>query len=197
VGDDIEIRPVDQDEFPDVLKLAGVAFGEEYSQEDADAYRTGFPFERSLAVYEDGRIVAISGVLSLELSVPGGVAIPMGGVTWIATLPTHRRRGLLTRLMAANFAGMAERGEIVSGLGASEGNIYGRFGYGPATSVASFGVERAHAASTLTRPPIDCRPCMTAYATNNPGPSAALPPCGVRTWPIRPSNGMVPLVCSM
>jgi predicted acetyltransferase len=144
--DSAQIRPVVKSEFPDVLRVAAAAFGEEYSQEDADAFRAGFPWERSLAAFENGKMVALSAVLSLELSVPGGVAIPMGGLTWIATLPTHRRRGLLTNLMAASFADMTRRGEIVSGLGASEGNIYGRFGYGPAASVVSFGVERAHAA---------------------------------------------------
>ena len=78
----------------------------------------------------------------------------MGGVTWIATSPTHRRLGLLTRLMSAHFADMAQRGEVVSGLGASEGSIYGRFGYGPATSVVSFGVERAHATFAAPLDPV-------------------------------------------
>ena len=146
MAESVDIRLVRESEFSDVLRLARVAFGEEYSQEDSDAMRAGFPFERSLAAFDNGRMVAVSAVLDLELSVPGGVALPMGGVTWIATLPTHRRRGLLTRLMAASFAGMAERGETVSGLGASEGSIYGRFGYGPAASVMSFGVERRYAA---------------------------------------------------
>jgi predicted acetyltransferase len=146
MAESVDIRPVRESEFSDVLRVAGVAFGEEYSLEDSDAMRAGFPFERSLAAFDNGRMAAVSAVLGLELSVPGGVALPMGGVTWIATLPTHRRRGLLTRLMAASFADMVQRGETVSGLGASEGNIYGRFGYGPAASVVSFGVQRAHAA---------------------------------------------------
>lgn len=142
---DIEIRPIREDEFPAVLALACVAFGEESTEEDAQAYRAAFPFERSLCAFEDGRLVATSAVQSLELTLPGGVAVHMGGVTWIATLPTHRRRGLLRRLMAAQLADMRARGEIISGLGASEANIYGRFGYGPAAHFASFSVERAFA----------------------------------------------------
>jgi predicted acetyltransferase len=149
----VDIRPVREEEFESVLEVAGAAFGEEYSAEDADSYRAEFPFERSLAAFVDGKMASLSAVLSLELTLPGGVAVPMGGVTWIATLPTHRRQGLLTRLMAANFTDMIERGEIVSGLGASEGTIYGRFGYGPATTVTSFRVERAHACFAT-----DCNP---------------------------------------
>lgn len=144
--DRIEIRPILEDEFPAVLALSCMAFGEEATEEDGRAYRAAFPFDRSLCAFEDGRLVASSAVLSLELTLPGGATLPMGGVTWIATLPTHRRRGLLRRLMKAQFADMAERGEIISGLGASEANIYGRFGYGPATHFASFGVERPFAA---------------------------------------------------
>ena len=38
---------------------------------------------------------------------------------------------------------------LLSALLASEGNIYGRFGYGPATSVVSFSVEQAYAALAI------------------------------------------------
>ena len=41
--DSVDIRPVRESEFADVLRVAGVAFGEEYSQEDADALPRRFP----------------------------------------------------------------------------------------------------------------------------------------------------------
>jgi predicted acetyltransferase len=91
-------------------------------------------------------MVAISAVYSMGLTVPGDRAIPMGGLTWVATMPSHRRLGLFSRLLAAQLKDMVARGEQISGLGASEGGIYGRFGYGPATHVLSFRVERAHSA---------------------------------------------------
>ncbi len=150
MGDGLEIRPIGEDEFAKVLEVSRAAFGEEYSREDAAAWLPGFPFERSLGAYERGRLVATSAVLSLELTVPGGFSVPMGGLTWVSTLPTHRRRGLLTRLVVAQTDGMTAHGECLSGLGASEGAIYGRFGYGPATSVISFGLERAHSAFAAT-----------------------------------------------
>jgi predicted acetyltransferase len=144
--DDVEIRPVREDEFPAVFALSCAAFGEQATEEDEKAHRLGFPFGQALAAFDSGRMVATSAVYSQELTLPGGATVPMGGLTWVATLPTHRRRGLLRRLLSVQFAQMTARGEVVSGLEASEGSIYGRFGYGPATSVMSFSVERAHAA---------------------------------------------------
>jgi len=141
----IEIRAPREEEFAHILRVGCTAFGEEAAAEDVEAYRAGFPFERALCAYDDGSMVATSAVFSLELTVPGHVAVPAGGVTWIATLPTYRRRGLLRELMAAQIAGMAARSEPLSVLLASEATIYRHFGYGPATSIMSFSVERPYA----------------------------------------------------
>jgi predicted acetyltransferase len=54
-------------------------------------------------------------------------------VTVVAVLPTHRRRGLLRRLMEAQLRDVREREEPVAALWASEETIYGRFGYGLAS----------------------------------------------------------------
>jgi predicted acetyltransferase len=144
--DGIEIRAPREDEFPTILRVGSVAFGEEPAPEDEEPYRRSFPFDRALCAYDRGKMVATSTVLTMELTLPGCSVLPTGGVTWIATLPTHRRRGLLTNLMAAQVADMSMRGEPLSALIASEGTIYRGFGYGPATSIMSFAVERPYAA---------------------------------------------------
>jgi predicted acetyltransferase len=54
----------------------------------------------------------------------------MAGVSAVGVLPTHRRRGILTALMRRQLDDVRERGEPFAGLYASEGAIYGRFGYG-------------------------------------------------------------------
>ncbi|MBN1629147.1 MAG: GNAT family N-acetyltransferase [Thermoleophilia bacterium] len=142
---DIEIRAPREEEFPALIRVSCLAFGEEPAPEDEEQYRRSFPFGRALSAYEGGNMVATSTVLTQELTLPGGRTLPMGGVTWIATLPTHRRRGILTRLMAAQSADMLARGDALSGLIASEGTIYRPFGYGPATHIMSFAVERPYA----------------------------------------------------
>ena len=53
-------------------------------------------------------------------------------VTVVTVHPPYRRRGLLSAMMRHQLERVAERGEPVAVLWASESLIYGRFGYGPA-----------------------------------------------------------------
>jgi hypothetical protein len=63
--------------------------------------------------------------------------VPTAGVAAVGVLPTHRRRGALTGMMAATLDDAERRGEPVAALWASEASIYGRFGFG----VAAFGLD--------------------------------------------------------
>jgi predicted acetyltransferase len=91
-------------------------------------------------------MVATSGLISFELTVPGPAAVPAGGVTAISVLPTHRRRGILTSIIRREFEEMQSRGERVGILWASESIIYGRFGYGLATNQSDLKIKRASGA---------------------------------------------------
>jgi predicted acetyltransferase len=62
-------------------------------------------------------------------------------VTGVGVLPTHRRRGILSAMVAAEHAAARERGETVAMLYASEFAIYGRFGYGPGTTTATWTLD--------------------------------------------------------
>jgi predicted acetyltransferase len=62
--------------------------------------------------------------------------VPTAAVTVVTVHPPYRRRGLLTRMMTHQLERVAERGEALAVLWASESLIYGRFGYGPASSRA-------------------------------------------------------------
>ena len=59
--------------------------------------------------------------------------LPTRMITDITVSPTHRRRGLLRRLLTDDLADAAAAGVPLACLTASEGSIYGRFGFGPAT----------------------------------------------------------------
>ena len=54
-------------------------------------------------------------------------------MTWVSVAVTHRRRGMLRALLTEQHRGFVAAGAAVSLLTASEGGIYGRFGYGIAT----------------------------------------------------------------
>ncbi len=122
----------DLDEFRAAVGAIGHYFGWQPTEEDARRFERILPFDRIHAVFEDGAVVGGAGVYPFELTVPGAVA-PCAGVTVVGVLPTHRRRGLLTRMMHAQLADVRERGEPLAALWASEETIYGRYGYGMAS----------------------------------------------------------------
>lgn len=140
------IRPVDEEEFPELMRVVGAAFGSVPTAEEIADDRVTGELDRSLAVFEGGQIVAGAGAYSFELTVPGPLPVAAAGVTWVGVLPTHRRRGLLTEMMARQLDDIAERGEPVAILTASEATIYRRFGYGLATSATNVEVTKARSA---------------------------------------------------
>jgi predicted acetyltransferase len=67
------------------------------------------------------------------LNVGGGRLLPLRMITDVTVSPTHRRQGLLRTLMTDDLRHAAELGLPLAALTASEGSIYGRFGFGMAT----------------------------------------------------------------
>ncbi len=65
----------------------------------------------------------------------------MNAVSGVTVLSTHRRRGLLSRWMAQEQQRASEDGRCASVLVASEAAIYGRFGYGPASSWCTWRID--------------------------------------------------------
>ena len=57
---------------------------------------------------------------------------PVLMISEVTVSPTHRRQGLLRTLLSGDLREAAERGLPLAVLTASEGSIYGRFGFGPA-----------------------------------------------------------------
>jgi predicted acetyltransferase len=67
--------------------------------------------------------------------------VPADAISNVTVTPTHRRRGLLTRMMAQDLAAAKERGDVVATLIAAEYPIYGRYGFGPATTMTEWTVD--------------------------------------------------------
>ncbi len=141
----LRIRPTrNAAEFEAGLGAIGHYFGG-WTTEDAERFGRVLPAERLHAVFDGDAIVAAAGVFPFELSVPGA-QLPCAGVTVVGVLPTHRRQGLLGRMMRKQLADVRERGEPVAALWASEETIYGRYGYGLAAQDAMIRASRVHAA---------------------------------------------------
>ncbi len=144
----IEIRPVAPDESRAFFTCVELSFGSGYHEADIEVDRRFYDHERLLAAVEDGRIVGTAGALSFQLTVPGA-SVPAAGVTLVGVSPSHRRQGILTRLMRRQIDDVHERGEPLAILWASEAAIYGRYGYGLTTISTSFEMDRVRAVFRL------------------------------------------------
>jgi predicted acetyltransferase len=109
------------------------------------------PTFHPVATFVDGACVGASATISFQVTVPGGVTMPMAGVTGTGVIATHRRRGYLRQMMQAMFDAAVKRGEPLAMLSASEGSIYGRFGFSPTTYRARLEIAR-HEAVFLPAP---------------------------------------------
>lgn len=116
-----------------VFRLDGRMFAYSMTPEEEERQRSVMDVDRFRIVVDDSTLVGVAGSYALDMTVPGGATLPTGGVTFVAVAVTHRRRGLLTRLMEEIHDDSNERGEPLVALTASEGGIYERFGYGVAT----------------------------------------------------------------
>ena len=141
---EVEIRPVTAEEWVDYLRAEHIPFGVQISDEEMKVQAQRFGAWNTLAAFEDGRIVATAGDWDMQLTLPGLTEAHAPGVTAVGVLPTHRRRGLLTALMRRQLDDYRGRGEAVATLLAAESVIYGRFGYGWATTSVAAELERVH-----------------------------------------------------
>jgi predicted acetyltransferase len=137
----VEIRPLRRDEGDQLSAVMAAAFGETFSEEELADNDRWFEYDRSIGAFDGDRLVGTGGAYSMDLTLPGLTTTPIGGLTAISVLPTHRRRGILRSMIAYHFDEVEGRGELVSALGASESVIYGRFGYGLATSFADYEID--------------------------------------------------------
>ena len=139
----IEIRPCTSvEELRDAINAISHYFGSEETAEEAERFAQWIDVERMHAAWDGDRIVGGAGAFDYSMSVPGGGSVPTAGVTVVGVLPTHRRRGALAALMAAQLEDSRSRGDVAAYLWASEATIYGRFGYGLASRMGSIALAR-------------------------------------------------------
>ncbi|MGW4020364.1 GNAT family N-acetyltransferase [Streptomyces sp. NPDC005009] len=140
---DVDIRPITESEFADWQRAMNTGFLREptLSEEILDARRAQFTPGRSTGAFDGGRCVATFRSFAQELTVVGGATVPADAVTNVTVTATHRRRGLLTRMMERDLAAAKERGDVVATLIAAEYPIYGRYGFGPATTATEWTID--------------------------------------------------------
>ena len=138
---DPTIRHVTSDELPRFVEALTTAFLDRVDAEAAAAdLRTIWSLDRVLAAFDGDEVTGTFRSFPTELTVPGCARLPASGISAVTVMPAHRRKGLLTRMIAMEHAASRERQEAVELLYAAEYPIYGRFGYGPATRHATWTV---------------------------------------------------------
>jgi len=133
----LAIRQSTMNDWSAVSRLMQTVFLDTFDNEYDQVERAVFEPNRSLAIRDGEQLVAHAAAFTRDLTVPGAT-VPAAHVTLVGVVPTHRRRGLLTRLMQRQ---LAEVTEPIAVLWASEGQIYPRFGYGLATRRVSLSIE--------------------------------------------------------
>lgn len=138
----MELRPVTPDEFPAWAKAGEASFGSSFDDEQMTLEREVFEFDRSLGWFDQNRVAATSALFTTSFRVPGGADVPTAFVTWVSVGRSHRRKGLLRSMMSGLLDDGRDRGEPLAALFASEATIYGRFGFGAASTDWAIRVPR-------------------------------------------------------
>ena len=148
---ELDLRPIVADELPAYQLADAYGFGHRLESPELHEEWTRAELDRTVAMFDGDEVVGTGRNYSLELTLPGGAIVAAGGVSWISVRPTHRRRGILSRMMAYLLDESVRRGESVSMLTASEGGIYNRYGFGVASR--ALGVRMVRSEVQFSAPP--------------------------------------------
>ena len=132
----ITTRPITKDEIERFREQVERGFGDDLAEEDRDSeqFLALLPLDLTVAAYDGDEMVGTLAAFEFDVTVPGGATVAMTGTTVVTVQPTHRRQAVLSAMMQDHLDAVARRGDALAGLWASETGIYGRFGFGHATS---------------------------------------------------------------
>lgn len=163
------VRPLGEGDLPELFRLDNAAFHIDPPADFLDGIaRPMLAGGRLTGVRDpeaDDVLVGSAAVLPKAMTFPGGRPHPVAAVTFVAVRAGWRRRGILSALMRDQLHGLHEASaEPVAILTASEGVIYGRYGYGRAIDAAELRVPHgaAFAPSVPVEPVRECAPEVAA-----------------------------------
>ncbi|WP_329622102.1 GNAT family N-acetyltransferase [Streptomyces sp. NBC_01255] len=139
----VDVRAVTESDFPGWLLALQTGFLRPPDTSDdlvADRLANA-DLARTLGAFDRDRIVGTLRSFRQEVSTVGGGSLTADAVTQVTVSPTHRRQGLLGRMMSADLAAAKERGDAIATLIAAEYPIYGRYGFGPASWSTEWSVD--------------------------------------------------------
>lgn len=141
----IRIRALTVDEHATFNTPILDAFGLRPHPERTEAEKAMPELDVRFGAFDGPKLVGAAGAFNVQMSTPGG-SVATSGLTRVAVSSTHRRQGILRALMRRHLDDARARQQPVAALWASEGQIYGRFGYGLAVLRQALSVERDRSA---------------------------------------------------
>lgn len=139
----IEIRTCKDEEFAAGISPIWQYFGEEPKEELRANFRRVLPADHINAAFDGKEVVGSTSSYPFQMTIPGG-PVPTAGITLVGVRPTHRRQGILSKLMKQLLENAHERGEPIASLWVAEETIYGRFGCGICSINSEIRIDRAH-----------------------------------------------------
>lgn len=141
---DVDVRAITEEEIPAWLRTLDIGFlrsPQSLSEQELKDRSSHIVPSRALGAFDGDRCVGTFRSFAQELTAVGGRTVPADAISNVTVTSTHRRRGILTRMMAADLTAAKERGDVVATLIAAEYPIYGRYGFGPATWSTEWTIE--------------------------------------------------------
>jgi predicted acetyltransferase len=123
-----EIRPAREEDQERVNFVIAYSFDGDRTPEGRQRMRHVEELTRTLALLEDGEIAAALRMYDFSMLV-NGAGIGLGGVSSVACLPEHRRKGYVGQLLRHALSDMRERGLPLSALYTPHPSLYRRYGW--------------------------------------------------------------------
>ncbi|NKZ04426.1 GNAT family N-acetyltransferase [Actinomadura latina] len=159
----MEIRDVPESDADRMVDFAGMVFHARIDDRERHSWVPRRAERRG--AYDGDDLVGQLAVLPMRFAVPGAF-LDCSAVTLAGVLPTHRRRGVLTSLIDRMHADAIAADRPIAALWASQGAIYGRYGFGLATRAMGVEVDTSRPLDLRTTP--DDRPLRLVDTASAP-----------------------------
>ncbi|AWW43559.1 GNAT family N-acetyltransferase [Streptomyces cadmiisoli] len=128
----VSVRQITTDELAEWVRVQRSAYFMHPTRIDMASQERWFVDGEVFGAYENNECVGTFRSSPYGIVVPGGNRVTAAGITSVAVTHTHRRRGILNRMMHTALASCVSEGMVMAMLVPTEYTLYGRYGFGPA-----------------------------------------------------------------
>lgn len=148
----ITIRSATPADDAAITLVADTSFGMRLPEAFRNPANRVFAVEDAIVALDGERIVGATKAARMTLTVPGERTVEACGIAGVVVAPTHRRRGILRAMYTEQHRRTEAEGVPLTIFTASQGTIYGRFGYGPTIRENAVRIDRRFAEFRPTAP---------------------------------------------